>query len=494
MRMLLIQTSAELTKHLMPPMGLMALATYLREQGFEASVHDLSFSGDPMEALRTLLAACPGGERYVLGFNMNTHIRFKVRESIEAARALMPEAVICVGGPHPTLDADDTLRSCPGLDFVVRGEGELTTAEALERLARNFSVGSLGDVEGVSWKDRAGEGEPVHNPPRARIPDLDILPIPDRDLVGDIRAYDFSFPVKDGALQKNLRATTVLTSRGCPYGCIFCSVADQWGRKTTFFSEDRVMEELTLIKEKYGFNAVYFFDDTFTLNRDRVMSLCRRMIDARLDLTWFAEVRANTVDEELLTLMHEAGLRSTAMGVESASPRILKDVIHKGIGLDQAREAIRVFKKLGIYCKTFFTYSYPTETMNDVRMTLDFAREVKPDRPAFGQLKLYPGTPLFAHARKTGKVPENFSWFEELPEYDAFMAQANVPIYQDRLTDDDLLRIAKEVNDIASELSGGWSRLYLKLKGLFINLSRVRRPSDLRIVLKKIQLHVRGGA
>ena len=83
---------------------------------------------------------------------------------------------------------------------------------------------------------------------------------------------------------------------------------------------------------------------------------------------------------------------------------------------------------------------------------------------------------------------------EELPEYDALMAQANVPIYQDRLTDDDLLRIAKEVNDIASELSGGGSRLYLKLKGLFINLSRVRRQSDLRIVLKKIQLHVRGGA
>ena len=485
MNILLFQTNTELSKELMPPIGLISLATYLRSKGVSAQVHDLSFFKDSKGRMEEILSGMPSSEETLLGFYMNTHTRFVVREHMQRARRLMPDAIISAGGPHPTLDAEDTLLKCPGLDFVVRGEGELSFAEAVERLSGSFSIASLDGVEGVSFQR---DGQVTHNPLRSRISDLDELPFPDRDIV-DLDKYAFSFPVKDPAVQKGLNPTSMLTSRGCPYGCIFCSVADQWGRKTTSRSVEKVMQELRYLKDK-GYNAIYFFDDTFTLNRKRVVELCHRMIEERLGLTWFCEVRANTIDEELVALMQEAGLRSVAMGLESASPRILGKVINKGITLDQAREAIGLFRKYDIYCKVFFSYSYPTETLEDVEKTLDFILETRPDKPAFGRLKLYPGTPLFALAEKQGKLPEDFSWFTEYPEYNDFMNTFNVPMYKDMFTDEDLLFVDHRVNTVLAQYCESGSRLLHVVRGFLINVRKVRDVRGLKLLFEKIKLNL----
>lgn len=479
----------------MPPLGLLYLSSYLKKHGFRnIYVLDLILETDRKKALINHLKRLDRNDRNLIGFYMNTRTRFAVQEAIRIARKILPEAIICCGGPHPTLDRVGTLQNCEGLDFIVIGEGEETFLEVVRTLSDDFNAASLKNIPGISIKIG---NEIVHNILRPRIRDLDSIPIPDRDMV-PIRNYQPSFPVKDKELQSTLFPTTLITSRGCPYQCIFCSAANQWQRLNTYVSPERVVEEMRLVKEAYGFNSLYFCDDTFTLNKKRVEEICNRIIDEKLDMFWFCETRANTVDEELLTLMYEAGLRSVAMAVESASPRILKDVVKKDITLEQATDAIEMCRKIGIFAKIFFSYSYPNETLDDVKMTLDYAKKVQPDQSVFTRLLVYPGTPLFKYAIDNNLLPEKFDWFKYYPSYDSLSNQTLAPVFIDKLSTDDFVWIRMEVDKMAGASTSQKRSIFALTKRFVKACTKVKSREDFELLKSKIagrlkQLFFRGG-
>ena len=482
-RISLIQNNAFLSKENMPPLGLIYLSAYLKKKGItDVHILDLMLSKTPKKVLADYLKKLDHSSHNLIGFYMNTPTRFVVKDAIKMTREIVPNAVICAGGPHPTLDRESTLSNCGGLDFLVAGEGEETFYECVKTLSDDFNLRSLEKISGVSLKRGSAI---VHNPLRPRIKDLDIIPFPDRDAV-DIKSYRFSFPVLDEGLQKKLIPTSFISSRGCPYDCIFCSVADQWGRMATYHSTERVYDEIKYLIEKYKFNAIYFFDDTFTLNRNRVLEICEKILERNLNFHWFCEIRANTVDRELLSFMYKAGLRSVAMGVESASPRILKDIIKKGISIEEATEAIEVCKELGIFIKTFLSFSYPEETLDDVKMSLDYAKEIKPDAMSMTKLILYPGTPLFKHARSVDQLPKDFSWFKYYPFYGSARNEMVMPNYVDRLSLSDLLTIEKEILEISKLSRKKKRKLSYMLRVLLKNIKQVKSTKDLIIVSKRI--------
>jgi radical SAM superfamily enzyme YgiQ (UPF0313 family) len=483
MKILLIQCDSVLGKvevqttgkGSMPPLGLMYLSGYLKKHGFtDIFLLDLIMEPDRIGALNQFISKFGRDEDLLIGFYMNTRVRFAVREAIKIVKAHLPKAIICAGGPHPTLDKEDTLKNCDGLDFIVIGEGEETFLEVVKALTNDFKISAVKDIIGLSLRL---DGHIIHNAKRDRIKDLNDLSFPDRDIV-DIKKYRFTFSLRDKELQKTFRPTTIIASRGCPYQCVFCSVADQWGRLNTFSGTDRVIEEMKLLKEKYNFNALYFCDDTFTLNRKRTVELCAKMIEAELNMIWFCELRANTVDEELLTLMYKAGLRSAAMAVESASPRILKEVVKKGITLEQAQEAVKILKNLGVAIKVFFTYSYPTETKEDVKMTLDFIRKLDPDLPAIARLLVYPGTPLHKYAQEHNLLPKGFSWFKYYSFYDSLSNPTFAPTFVDKLTTSDFIWVRNELAEISGSPTLADRSIFELIRNFIKSIRKVRSAED----------------
>jgi len=200
---------------------------------------------------------------------------------------------------------------------------------------------------------------------------------------------------------------------------------------------------------------------------------------------WFCEIRANTVDRELLSLMYKAGCRSVAMGVESASPRILKNIVKKGIELEQASATVKICKELGIYIKAFFSYSYPEETLEDVKMTLAFIETIKPDAYPLTRLKVYPGTAICRLAEKMNLLPEDFNWFKFYKFYDSFSNDTCMPWFVDKLTFKDFLWIEDEVisrNENLKKQQGIFDIIKTALKVF----RRVKSFGDCRIVLTKI--------
>ncbi len=491
-RISLIHYNSELTKGELPPLGILYLSSYLKKNGFD-HIHplDLMLEKNQEKALIKYLKNLNSCDNHLIGFYMNTHTRFEVQKAIALAREILPNSIICCGVPHPTLDRESTMRNCQDLDFLVSGEGEETLLEIAKALSRNFNIASIVDIIGTSVRFN---DEIIHNLPRPRIRAFDKIPPPDRDSV-DIKSYKFNFPVLDKSLQNSLVTTSIISSRGCPFECIFCSVADQWGRLNTYNSPSRVIEEIKNLKEKHGINCFYFFDDTFTLNRKRVIEICNRLIAEKVNVCWFCEIHANTVDEELLSLMYDAGLRSVAMGVESASPKIMKYIVKKGITLEQATKTIETCKKLGIYIKVFYSYSYPEETLDDVKLTLDYMEKIQADRSIIGRLRLYPGTPLFKFAKENKMLHEDFDWFNYYPFYNSVSNDLTcTPLFKDKLSFSDFLFIDRQIAKIKSYPARYVNTINLKniknyittsIKILITDLKKVKTKKDIVIVFNR---------
>ena len=193
----------------------------------------------------------------------------------------------------------------------------------------------------------------------------------------------------------------IMTSRGCPYGCTYCSTDT---RRVSYRSIDNVLKEIRLVKEKYGTSQFSFKDDSFTVNRKRVEDLCDRLIKEKFNINWECNTRVNLINDDLLLKMKRAGCNSIKVGIESGSERVLKEM-NKGITHDQVRNAAKLFRKVGIHWTGYFMMGVPGETVEDVYKTLDFMYEVKPDFASIGVYEPFPGTPMFAEEpKRAGKA------------------------------------------------------------------------------------------
>lgn len=408
------------TKDIMPPLGLAWLAAVLEQNSISVEILDALVERKDLETVANKVKkTCPD----IVGITCVTATRSDAFKTADKIRVTCPNATVVIGGPHVTFTAEDTLRNIQSVDIIVRGEGEATFLELVKALE---SGTDLTEVKGISFRS---EGNIIHNPPRPFIEDIDSLPFPARHLL-PMEKYDFRIPFTD------VKATNVLSGRGCPFGCIYCSTSTMWGKTIRMRSPSNVVDEIEQIVKEYGIRGIYFFDDTFTFHKRRTIEICDEIIERGLDLVWFCESRVDVIDEELLTKMKKAGCKIIAFGIESGSQRVL-DIIKKKITVDQSIKATNLCKKVGIKTKSFFIYGLPGELPQDMEATFRFAYGLNSDIKIPGMCEIRPGTELEAIAKEENVIPDGFSWAKEGDFVPKFK--------QKELLDEEVARIQRKV-------------------------------------------------
>jgi anaerobic magnesium-protoporphyrin IX monomethyl ester cyclase len=357
------------------PVGLGCINALLRFHGFNSRLANFSrFSWKEVEA--TLREFRPR----VLGISLFTFNRGAAAKIAEMARAVDPEVFIIAGGPHATHLAEHVLNRFSSLDAVAVGEGEETMLE----LSRALSRGR--DPAGVSGLVLRGAGGFHRTPPRAPLRDLDRLPHPavHYESVGVDRFAQLEF---------------LITSRGCPARCTFCSTPEFWGTRLRYRSPEHVLDELRFLQDHFGHVTVSFRDDTFTVDKRRTIDLCRRILASGLHLLWDCQSRVNAVDEERLLWMRRAGCQHIQYGVESGSEAVLEK-LNKGIRLDQVVNACKLTRRVGMELSLYLITGVQGETRRDVRATLDLIRRLRPHDGIVSPLVVYPGTALYEEAKR----------------------------------------------------------------------------------------------
>lgn len=362
-----------------------------------------------------------------------------------------PEAFVCAGGPYPVAMQDRCLAQGRGFDAAVTGEGERTVVEMLERLGRGQG---LDGVRGVVFRD--GGGIKV-NVPRPLMANLDELPFPARELLGDATLY-----LPPPATYRRKPVAVMLTSRGCNRRCIFCFQLDR-ERKTgiRYRSVENVLEEIELCLRQ-GFREIKFIDDTFAEDRGRALRLAREIKRRRLDFTWFASACVNQVDREMLDAFREAGCWAVLFGVESGVQKNL-NTVRKGTTLSQVRNAVGWARAAGLAVQTTFMFGIPGETYEEALRTIAFACDLSADMASFHAITPFPGTHLYDHASEYGTLSEELTDF-------TYQGAAFVPHTMTR----------QQISELRQR---AYRTFYSRPAFLLRRLLGLRRRDDLRVVL-----------
>jgi len=427
MKTLLILPPEE-NRRLIPRLGIMYISSFLKSNGLDVSILDckaLDFSFRDKNSYKIINNSiwCPIDwsrlEREIskikpdiVGISAMTNDINNAHEVAKIVKRLNKKIPVIIGGVHATCMPKETLEEFPYFDILVRGEGEEIMAEIVETLERGRQIK---DINGILFRSN---GQILQTPVRSELKELDKLPFPDYDGV-PLEIYT-QFIKKTNYLD-NIDATGFyLSSRGCPYHCTFCASIKVHGHKLRERSVGNVIQELKQYTKKYGTKMFWFWDDTLTVNKKRVLSLCEELIKEKLDLTISCYARVNTIDEELIRRMKQAGFRYIYYGIETGSEKVLKD-IRKDITLSQAREAVKLSSKYGLYTTAGFMIGHPTDTKESIEQTIKFANDLIPlglRLAAFWVAIPLPGTEMFEQVKNRLRT---FNW----PEY--FYQDCNMP-------------------------------------------------------------------
>jgi radical SAM superfamily enzyme YgiQ (UPF0313 family) len=378
----------------MAPLGVAWLAGSLETAGVSVEVLDRQV--DPRSFAEVFRAGRPA----ILGISTTTAARFQAFRYAAQAKRLAPETLVVLGGSHATCTARDTLTHVPHIDAVVAGEGEATFLAVAER----FLTGER-DLGGIPGLWHRHDGEILAGPARPRERNLDNLGFPARHLLPN-SLYKLENEFVGGS------AFHIMASRGCPYACTFCSAARIWGHRVTFRTPRHVVDEMEHLRDSFGAGGFRFMDALVTLRRSFVLELCREILDRGLKLPWECEVRVDTIDEEILLHMRDAGCYYLDFGAESVSPRVLARM-KKKITPEQISAALVLAHRLGFKTKVFFTFGHIEESLEDARTTLSFIRQNARYISRLGGgigINIFPGTEVEEFARACGALPADFSW------------------------------------------------------------------------------------
>jgi anaerobic magnesium-protoporphyrin IX monomethyl ester cyclase len=375
----------------MVPLGLLSIGTVVKEAGY--SVRIVDFNHYHGNFRKDLLAWQPR----IVGIGGTTPSRMKSFRIAREVKKAIPDAIVVYGGVNATFTASEVLKKVPEIDYIIMGEGDLSFKALCDRILRQTGEIQT-DIPGLAYR----AGDQVILNPVERINDLSLLPIPDRDLLdGDYR-LDMDFV-------KGL-AEPIITSRGCPAKCNFCSASQMFPGGVRYRPMDQVGREIEYLLGRKKFDGLKLFDSTFTSNKEKVLRFCETV--KPFNLKWECEIRADTVDFELLRTMKEAGCYYVNMGLESSDTERLKKIA-KGISTDQALKVLADCRELGILAKVFFTFGHPGQTYKECKQDVQFIREHRKSIDFYAVtpgLRVYPGTRLEKETRETGLIAPNFSW------------------------------------------------------------------------------------
>ncbi len=352
-------------------------------------------------------------------------------------------AVVLIG-LHPSARPKECLKQ-PNVDFVVIGEPEETVLELASVLEQGGRA-ELNKVKGIGFVEN---GETIITAHRPFIQDLDSLPFPARHLLPMKQIFE---AVKKMPVSGNLRKPSVrmLTSRGCPYGCIFCSNHIVMGRQWRARSAENVVAEIELIIATYGIRQIDFLDDNIAFNRKRLETICDLIIEKGLNIEWCTPngVRADSLDEALLAKMRQAGCMSILIAPESGVQRVVDTIIKKKQDLRKVEEVVVTAKKLGIKVGCFFIIGVIGETKEDIKATIKYAyklRKLGADRFYFSYATPLYGTELYKQAKVGGFLKSTFS--------DEALSEVKPLIETPEFTCDDLLMFSAEANLLNTEFT-----------------------------------------
>lgn len=376
-----------------PPLGLLYLATSIkRNTDHDVKILDCQLHGYGDREIETQL------EEFRPDIVGITAITFLMVDSLRVARIAKAygkkanrQVTVMVGGPHVTIFPEETA-TLNDIDFALAGEAEFTILQLIANLQDDEA---LKQVPGICFRKN---GNLFSGPRQDYIQNMDAVPIPNRRLL----EYDKYANVLTGTSV----FTTMMTSRGCPYQCIFC---ERLGQKFRAASAEYVISEIEDCLS-LGIDHIFFHDDTFTIDRERVFRICRYIQEKSLRFSFSLRSRVNTIDEEMIRELKSAGCNRISFGVESGVQRILNR-IKKGITLTQAEKAFALTRKYKITSLADFMIGHPDETIPDIEETIRFAKKIRPDYIQFSVTTPYPGTDLYREALTKGII-ETDVWKE----------------------------------------------------------------------------------
>ncbi len=376
------------------PVGLFYVAALLKENGYDAEVHNwYDIHKRPDEIVQVLAEKKPD----VVGFSILNANRWGGIEIAQIAKNINPNVKIVFGGVAPTFLWKHFLTHFPEIDFVVVGEGEYAFL-SLVRLIEKGKYKNLKNIKGIAF--RKGHRVIKTKAPEP-ISDLDEVVIP----------------------AKYFRYQHVVSSRGCSARCTFCGSPKMWGHRIRFRSPENFVEELELLSSK-GVGSFYFSDDTFTVNKKRVIDICKKIIEKQLGITWVAISRVDHVDDEVLYWMRRAGCVQISYGVESGSEKI-RGLLNKGLKADHVKNAFALTHTHGILARAYFIYGSPEETRETIQETIDLIKKTKPFVCIFYILEIYPGTKLYVdYQKKFGATDE--VWLNKMEGICYFETDSNL--------------------------------------------------------------------
>ncbi len=446
----------QFTRYPQPPMGLAQIAAVLESNGYRVTIVDANaLKLNPQEVVSRLADAD------IVGLTAMTPTVSAALEVAAAVKGSRPELPVILGGAHATLLPEETLAAAPEIDVIVRGEGEETILELLQALEEKRP---LSDIQGISYRK---DGKVVSNPARSGNVEMDSLPF----LAYHLLPWQKYKPHPPHG--RALPFAVTITSRGCPYQCAYCS-KPIFGSRFRAQSPDRVVRELAYLQDKLGIKEFAFYDDVFTLNKQRARGIADGIIKAGLRMHWTCETRVNLVDRELLGQMKRAGCYAVAYGIESASREIL-DSLCKDISLEQVEEAVRITHQVGLQTAGYFMLGSPGESPETIRQTIDFAKKLKLDFAQFSVTTPFPGTKLFdlyTNEQKDEKIPwESFVY--------AGTGEGITPVFESALLSRD---------DIRNWTRRAYREFYLRPSYPWQRLRRTTSIGDLKVGIKGLSM------
>lgn len=369
------------------PLSLAYLAAFLEREKVNAEILDMAVYKDSWKLLeefvRKLKPDFVGITAFTVDIVMANEVAKRVKEFNKNITTI-------IGGIHASALPKETMEEFPNFDYLIYGEGERTLLELIVNLQNSKGVE---DIKGIGYRIN---GSVTITPPRPVVESLDDLPFPARHKL-DLVKY---VPMEPNYLQ--LPSTGILGSRGCPYSCTFCSKG-VWGRKTRMRSATNIINEIEYCMDTYNIKDFRFYDDSVTWSYKRLEEFCNTIVEKKLDISWNCFSRVDLVNDNILRLMKMAGCYNIKYGVEAGTEKSL-NTIKKGATLEQAREAIKLTRKYGIESKASFMIGIPGEDVEDVKQTINFAKELSPDFASFAIIKPLPGSKMFNEARKNNEI------------------------------------------------------------------------------------------
>lgn len=373
---------------LFPTLGIAYITALLNREGHEAIIkegNNKTFE----ELINSVRIVKPD----IVGITMNTTTRFiclKLAEEIKSKYGLP----IILGGPHPTLMTDQLLRNYPFVDYIVRNEGEYTTLNLINAIERKRD---LKKIKGLSYREN---GKIVHNERAEPIMNLDSLPYPEYKFF-NLKGYGKN-PEHPKELLK-YPVGSIISSRGCPYNCTFCSSSNFWGHKIRFRKAECVVDEMENLYSKYNTKYIVFNDDNFTSDKKRAIKICKMMIKRKLseEIKWLCRAEVNIIDRELLSWLKKANCHTIEYGVEDISPEGLK-FFKKAHNMNQVFDAFKLTHEYGIGIRSYFIVGGDHETKENIKLKKRVIEKLNPTITTASLLLAYPGTEIYENGKKRG--------------------------------------------------------------------------------------------